>query len=154
MKRFLPTLVQGMIIALLAFLITCAVSVLSSCRTCRQAESSHEIRYIHSGDSIRNFSLRVDSVNVRDSIFTLVKGDTVRINHWHSEFHEKLRIDTLRILRSKTFYITRTERISVARKIPPWYSPGNLAKIILSAIAGYFIGRFLSKLLSKFRQRK
>lgn len=154
MKRFLPALIQGMIIALLALLITCAVLFLSSCRTCRQAESSHEIRYIHSGDFERNFSLRVDSVNVRDSIFTMVKGDTIKINHWHSEFHESLRIDTLRILRTNTVYITRTERISVARKIPPWYSPGNLAKIILSAIAGYFIGRFLSKLFLKFRQRK
>lgn len=143
--------VQWLVIIVLAILIICAVAALTSCRTCKQTESSAEVKYVYAGDSCRNVSVRVDSVFVRDSVFTLVKGDSVLIDRTRNVYHESLRVDTVVKLKTRTVYITRTERITVAPKKPPWDAT---LKIIIFGIAGYLIGKLLVRMYYKFYRRK
>ena len=80
---------------------------LLSCKT--QKEVQTEYVYIHQTDTLSQVKWRVDSINVHDSIVTFIKGDTVQIEKWHTQYRDRLRVDTVEKVKTETIYQTRTE---------------------------------------------
>lgn len=113
-------MVQGAVIALLSLLILAAAAALTSCRTCRQTYSAELVESAEAQDSMRDIRLRVDSVIVRDSTVTLIRGDTVFVDHWNRERLVSLRVDTVERIRYKTIYRTRTQTITVQSRASTW----------------------------------
>lgn len=80
---------------------------LCSCKTQRQIQT--EYVYIHQTDTLSQVKWRVDSINIHDSIVTLIKGDTIITDRWHTQYRDRLRVDTIEKVRTETIYQTRTE---------------------------------------------
>lgn len=80
---------------------------LTSCKTQRQVQT--EYVYIYQTDTLSQVKWRVDSINIHDSIVTLIKGDTVQIEKWHTAYRDRLRVDTVEKIRTETVYQTRTD---------------------------------------------
>lgn len=88
MKKFKFSIYSAIILAV-ALMLTGAM--LSSCRSAKPAVESERITLMERvdtvvsvhRDTVRIESQRADSVVVRDSVFTFVKGDTVIIREWH-----------------------------------------------------------------------
>lgn len=116
----------------IALLLCLVVSSLTSCRSHRTVtadiERTADTRYISRHDTLREVSVRVDSVIVRDSVFTLVKGDTVLIHEWHwrdrtaTNDHDKSVAVRDTCWRERTRYIhkTKTLTVEVPRKLTAW----------------------------------
>ena len=83
------------------FILFCA------CNTNKQIQT--EYVYIQQTDTLNQIKYRVDSINVHDSIVTLIKGDTVITDRWHTLYKERHRVDTVEKVRTETVYQTRTE---------------------------------------------
>lgn len=79
----------------------------SACKTQRQIQT--EYVYIHQTDTVSQIKYRVDSINIHDSIVTLIKGDTVITDRWHTQYRDRLRVDTVEKIRTETIYQTRTD---------------------------------------------
>ena len=81
--------IYSAIILAVALMLSCAM--LSSCRSAKPTVESERVTLIERVDtvvSVRRDTVRIetqraDSVVVRDSVFTFVKGDTVIIREWH-----------------------------------------------------------------------
>lgn len=92
---------------------------LGSCKTQRQVRT--EYVYIHKTDTLNQIKWRIDSINVHDSIVTLIKGDSVIIDRWHTAYRDRLRVDTVEKIRTETIYQTRTEtQIQEVNKLYWW----------------------------------
>lgn len=90
----------------------------ASCRTRREVVEM--VRYEQRTDTVRDTRVRVDSVVVRDSIVTVIRGDTVTRDRWHTQLHERVRVDTVERVKMVTEYETRTERVDVPRALAWW----------------------------------
>lgn len=75
-------------------------------------------------DTLQVFRFRTDSVVVRDSVTVFVKGDTVITDRWHYGERVRLRVDTLRELRTDSVFVSKPYpvevRVDVPRKTPWW----------------------------------
>lgn len=89
----------------------------ASCRT--QKQVTDNVQYIHLTDTLRVVSLRVDSVIERDSIVTLIKGDTVRIERWRDRWYRSA--DTVTVVRWKVKTLYRTKTVTITP--PPVKAP-------------------------------
>lgn len=49
----------------------------------------------HHTDTLRQVTVRYDSVMVHDSIHITEKGDTVRIERWHTQWRDRWHTDTI-----------------------------------------------------------
>lgn len=80
---------------------------LVSCKT--QRHTLTEYVYLDRTDTIRIERVKTDSVSVHDSIVTYIKGDTIRIEKWHTEYRDRVRVDTVVKVLKETVYQTKTE---------------------------------------------
>lgn len=87
-----------------AFLVLCGVY---SCKT--QKQTLTEYVYVNTTDTLTQIKYRIDSINIHDSIVTLIKGDTVQIERWHTAYKDRLRVDTVEKVRKEIVYQTKTE---------------------------------------------
>ena len=93
--------------------------VLASCRTTRETQT--EYVYVNSTDTIHEVKLRIDSIVIHDSVMTLVKGDSVLTERWHTAYRDRLRVDTVEKIRTETVYQTLTEtKIQEVNKLYWW----------------------------------
>lgn len=81
--------------------------ILCSCKAKKEIQT--EFIYVNRTDTLQTVKWRVDSINVHDSIVTLIKGDTVQIERWHTAYRDRLRVDTVEKVRTETIYQTRTD---------------------------------------------
>lgn len=142
---------QLLVIVVQTLMLSCIVAAITSCRTCKQQQSSDAVKYVYAADSLQNVSLRIDSVFVKDSVFTFVKGDSVLITHYRDSYRDRLRIDTVVKLKTRTVYITRTERITARPERRPRVA---IMTIILLGVTAYLIGKLLALIYWKFCRRK
>ena len=103
----------GFCLLLLGFLLF--LMILTSCRSVRYVEVpvvSHDTAYIaaHQRDSIR----------LHDSIWIRERGDTVRIEHWHTEYRERTLHDTLYYSRTDTVQHPYPVEVEVERQLTWW----------------------------------
>lgn len=127
MKRLLPFL-------FIALLLVC------SCKTKQQTLT--EYVYLERTDTLRQTLWRVDSVSVHDSIVTVVKGDSVLIERWHTKYKEKLRIDTVERIKAVTEWRTRTEVKTVEVNKLYWWQKALMWIGGIGIFAGIGLGTF------------
>lgn len=105
-------------------------------------------------DTLRQVTVRHDSVMVRDSIHVSEKGDTVRIERWHTQYRDRWHTDTL--YQSKRDSIPYP--VEVTKEVPSeltWWQQtrlhvgGIVLWLLLFAVAWY-IGGLLHKVKKKF----
>lgn len=122
---------------------------LCACKTQRQVQT--EYIYIDRTDTLMQVKYRVDSINVHDSIITLIKGDTVITERWHTAYRDRLRVDTVERLHTETIYQTNIEtKIEEVNRLYWWQSTlmwiggiGLLLTLILILVALFTIRKWI-----------
>ena len=76
----------------------------SSCTTTRYVPVEH-----HTTDTVYQSKLQRDSIWLHDSIHVSEKGDTIRIEKWHTKYIERLSHDTL--------YVANTDSVPVPYEV-------------------------------------
>lgn len=143
---YVRALVETLIIFVFSLILGGAITVFCSCRTCKpQKEYVTEVREVVRGDTNNVVKIRVDSIRVTDSIVTLIKGDTVITDRWHTAYRDRLRVDTVEKIKLQTVYLTKTEtkEVPVSQPLPAW-------KNILAVIGG--LSLLLIMLIYLFRR--
>lgn len=103
---------------------------LTSCHTCKSVDrhdivTTDVLSSIHS-DSVRILQNRVDSVTVRDSLVTFVKGDTIFVDRWH--WRDRILRETDRqkvtcadtVWRERLRNVTKTRVRHIEKKLSWW----------------------------------
>lgn len=75
----------------LAIVITLVIGSLTGCRTITETEIIEKVRT----DTTYIVKHQKDSVWIHDSIHVKEKGDTILIEKWHTQWMERIKIDTL-----------------------------------------------------------
>ena len=129
--------VMKFLIVWLAFLI--AISLLASCR---------QVEYV-TVEKVRNDTTYItkwqrDSVWLHDSIHIRERGDTVMIERWHTQWRDRLRVDTI----SQSTHDTipqpyPIETIKMVEKELSWWQRlrlwiGNIILIAILGVIGYY----------------
>ena len=126
----------SMVMALATFLIV-SVILLTSCTTTKVVEVE-KVRT----DTTYITKWQRDSVWLHDSIHVTERGDTVRIERWHTKWRDRLRVDTI--------YQAKTDSIpvpyEVVKEVPAplsWWQRvrlwlGNVVLLVLLAVAVYY----------------
>lgn len=83
--------------------------ILASCKT--KHNTVTEYVYVNHTDTVHDVSIRIDSIVTKDSIVTLIKGDTVQIEKWHTAYRERVRVDTVERIITRTEDRTKTETV-------------------------------------------
>lgn len=118
------------ITALAFFLLACLAFGLVSCKPKQQIIE----RTLTVGDTVRQskadtlrlISERTDSVIIRDSVFTLIKGDTVFIKEYHfRDLTKKVGIDSYKastdtVWRTRTVTVYKTRTVETEKKLNGW----------------------------------
>jgi hypothetical protein len=105
-------------------------------------------------DTLRQVTVRHDSVMVRDSIHVSEKGDTVRIERWHTQWRDRWRTDT--IYQSKRDSIPYP--VEVTKEVPAeltWWQQtrihiGGIVFWLLLFAVCWYIGGLIRKVTKKF----
>ena len=90
----------------------------------------------HRTDTLMKYSIQRDSIYLHDSIRVSEKGDTVRIERWHTQYIERTAHDT--IYQSRTDSIPVPYRVQVPVEKPlTWWQQARLvlANIVLILLA-------------------
>ena len=125
-------------IGLLVAVLLCAL--LSGCTTTKYVP----VPEYHT-DTLRQVTVRHDSVMVHDSIHITEKGDTVRIERWHTQYRDRWRTDT--IYQSKRDSIPYP--VEVVKEVPAkltWWQQtrlhmANIVLWLLVLLAVIYVGK-------------
>ena len=117
--------------------------LLPACKTGQHTIT--EYVYVEKVDTVQMMKLRVDSVVVRDSVVTLIKGDTVITDRWHTLYKEKVRVDTVSTVKYLTQYQTRTETVIKEVNVLRWWQKLLMWIGALSLISGIAVGMWKLK---------
>ena len=127
----------SMVLALATFLIV-SVILLTSCTTTKVVE----VERVRT-DTTYITKWQRDSVWLHDSIHVTERGDTVRIERWHTKWRDRLRVDTI--------YRAKTDSIPVPywkiKEVPAplsWWQRvrlwmGNVVLLALLGVAIYYV---------------
>lgn len=109
------------------------VLLAASCRTQREAQTERT-EYVRLTDTLREVRTRIDSVVIKDSVVTIIKGDTVRIERWRDRRHRSADTDTVERWKVRNIYQTRTRTVTLTPQPLklPWYQKALQGLGILS----------------------
>lgn len=118
------------LIGVLLLMILSAV-IMPSCTTTKHTTSESYIERtdtirLTQRDTIRVIEARTDSVVVRDSVFTLIKGDTILVKEYHwrdrisDAISDKYQSKTDTCWRERTRIEYKTKTIEIERKLSWW----------------------------------
>ena len=125
-------------LGLLVAVLLCAL--LSGCTTTKYVP----VPEYHT-DTLRQVTVRHDSVMVHDSIHVSEKGDTVRIERWHTQYRDRWRTDT--VYQSKRDSIPYP--VEVIKEVPAkltWWQQtrlhlANIVLWLLALLAVIYVGK-------------
>lgn len=128
----------GMVGAIILALLICAL--FGSCTTTKYVP----VPEYHT-DTLRQVTVRHDSVMVHDSIHVSEKGDTVRIERWHTQYRDRWHTDT--IYQSKRDSIPYP--VEVVKEVPAkltWWQQtrlhlANIVLWLLALLAVIYVGK-------------
>ncbi len=129
--------VMKFLIIWLAFLI--AISLLASCRQVEYV-TVEKVRI----DTTYITKWQRDSVWLHDSIHIKERGDTVMIERWHTQWRDRLRVDTIYQATHDTIpQPYPIETVKLVEKDLNWWQRlrmwiGNVGLIALLAVGGYY----------------
>ena len=89
-ERLKVAIVQGLTFVTMLIVLLALCALLGSCTTTKVVT----VDRVHN-DTTYITKLQYDSIHVHDSIMVSEKGDTVRIEKWHTKFIESIRHDTV-----------------------------------------------------------
>ena len=129
--------VMKFLIIWLAFLI--AISLLASCRQVEYV-TVEKVRI----DTTYITKWQKDSIWLHDSIHIKERGDTVMIERWHTQWRDRLRVDTIYQATHDTIpQPYPIETVKLVEKELNWWQRlrmwiGNVGLIALLAVGGYY----------------
>lgn len=101
----------------IAGMVICFVIMLGLCAMCSSCTTTKYVPVIeHHTDTLIQMKIMKDSVYLKDSTHVSEKGDTVKIEHWRTEFVKKEVHDTIYI--SKTDSIPAPYPVEVIKEVP------------------------------------
>ncbi len=113
------------------------VAILFGLLLCALFGSCKSVEYVpvieHHTDTLIQTKIVKDSVYLKDSTHVSEKNDTVRIEHWHTEFLKKEVHDTVYI--SKTDSVPAPYPVEVIKEVPAELSMWELLKMKAGGIA-------------------
>lgn len=114
------------------------VALLAGCATKR--EVSEVVRVVEVHDTLRDVSVRTDSVYVRDSVAVVVRGDTVFRDRWRVEYRDRWRDREKEVIVERTDTIVKTQRVEVEKRLTGWQRfkqrVGGVAVVLLIGVLG------------------
>lgn len=91
-------------------------------------------------DTSGHMTHRHDSTFIRDSIVTIIRGDTVMIDRWHTRDRIQLRVDTVERIRTVTKLRTETQTVTVTEyRLGWWHKLWLWTATILALVAAAYI---------------
>lgn len=140
-ERIRTGCLQGLVLFIMAMVGLLLCALLQGCTTTKYVP----IPEYHT-DTLRQVTVRHDSVMVHDSIHVTEKGDTVRIERWHTQYRDRWRTDT--IYQSKNDSIPYP--VEVVKEVPAelstWQSfRMTFGTIAMCLLALYVIYRIIRK---------
>jgi hypothetical protein len=134
----------GWVIAL-CMAVLVALSLLASCTTTKYVEVER-VRY----DTTYVTKWQKDSVWLHDSVLVKDRGDTVLIEKWHTEWRDRLRVDTLYKATHDTIPQPYPVTEYVEKELSWWQQLrlwlGNVLLAVLAGAAVYGVIRIKGKL--------
>lgn len=134
----------GWVIAL-CMAVLVALSLLASCTTTKYVEVER-VRY----DTTYITKWQKDSVWLHDSVLVKDRGDTVLIEKWHTEWRDRLRVDTLYKATHDTIPQPYPVTEYVEKELSWWQQLrlwlGNVLLAVLAGAAVYGVIRLKGKL--------
>ena len=113
------------------------VMILFGLLLCALFGSCKSVEYVpvieHHTDTLIQTKIVKDSVYLKDSTHVIEKNDTVKIEHWHTEFLKKEVHDTVYI--SKTDSVPAPYPVEVIKEVPAELSMWELLKMKAGGIA-------------------
>ena len=133
--------------ALIAFLfLLAAVLIFGSCTTTKYVT----VPEVHT-DTVRITNHQMDSIWLHDSIYHMVRNDTILIERWHTKYKEKMVYDTTYISKVDTIAKPYPVPEYVEKKLSWWQRLrlhlGNIMLVLIGAAVLYAA----AKIYLKFR---
>ena len=138
-ERMLSGCLQGVMyfLAIVIGLILCVI-IFGSCATTKYVPVIE-----HRTDTLIQTKVQHDSIYINDSTVITVKGDTVRIEKWHTKYVESIRHDTLYIAKNDTI----PQPYPVEKEVPAeltWWQKTRIviANVLMTllSIGGIWLG--------------
>ena len=134
--------------AILRIVYTC-LTILVAVLLCALFSGCTTTKYVlvpeYHTDTLRQVTVRHDSVMVHDSIHVSEKGDTVLIEKWHTQYRDRWRTDT--VYQSKTDSIPYPVEVvkEVSAKLTWWQQTrlhlANIVLWLLALLAVIYVGK-------------
>lgn len=121
--------VFGIIAGVAAALLLCAL--FASCTTTKYVPVVE-----HRTDTLMKYSIQRDSIFLHDSIRVSEKGDTIRIEKWHTRYIERTAHDTIYQSRTDSIPVPYRVQVPVEKPLTWWQQARlHLANIVLILLA-------------------
>lgn len=115
-----------------------AVVLLTGCKTKERIVTVETVRT----DTTYITRHERDSIHVHDSIYVHEKGDTVRIECWHTRWRDRWRYDTIYISKTDSVPTPYPVEVEVPARLTWWQQTRlHLANIVLWALGLWVVGR-------------
>lgn len=118
--------------------------LLCACKTHRNTAT--EYIYLHDTDTVRELSIRLDSIVISDSVIIFQRGDTIYKEKYHTEVKERVRTDTVTKIVTQKLYFTKTEEKTVeVNRLKGWQKALMVCGICGIVMAVGMLIRFIRK---------
>lgn len=128
----------SLVLSIVTFVIVSAVLLLTSCTTTKVVE----VERVRT-DTTYITKWQRDSVWLHDSIRVREKGDSVWVERWHTQWRDRLRVDTVYRATHDTIPAPYPETEYVEKELSWWQKLrlwlGNIVLLTLLAVAVYYV---------------
>ena len=119
-----------------------ALALLSACKTQERIVTVDKVRT----DTTYITMHERDSIHIHDSIHVSEKGDTVRIDRWHTRWRDRWRYDTIYISNTDSVPVPYPVEVKVPRELTWWQQARlRLANLSLLALALWLVVKILKR---------
>lgn len=119
-----------------------AIALLSACKTQERIVTVEKVRT----DTTYITRHERDSIHIHDSIHVSEKGDTVRIDRWHTRWRDRWRYDTIYISNTDSIPVPYPVEVKVPRELTWWQQTRlRLANLSLLALALWLVALLLKR---------
>lgn len=119
-----------------------ALALLSACKTQERIVTVEKVRI----DTTYITRHERDSIHIHDSIHVSEKGNTVRIDRWHTRWRDRWRYDTIYISNTDSIPVPYPVEVEVPRELTWWQQTRlRLANLSLLAIALWVVVLLLKR---------
>lgn len=119
-----------------------AIALLSACKTRERIVTVEKVRT----DTTYITRHERDSIHIHDSIHVSEKGDTVRIDRWHTRWRDRWRYDTIYISNTDSIPVPYPVEVKVPAQLTWWQQTRlRLANLSLLALALWVVALLLKR---------